>query len=181
MNQTERAQSYAIDPAHSSVEFIARHLMISKVRGRFAGVSGTISIPEGSHVPTAVQVTLDAASIDTHEAQRDAHLKSGDFFEVEKYPTLEFSSSSIDGKPDAFQIHGMLQMHGITQPVTLDASYEGRLSDPFGKQRIAYSAQGKVRRSDFGLTWNQAMETGGVMVSDDIRIEIDLEATLQEG
>jgi polyisoprenoid-binding protein YceI len=179
MNQTEQTQAYAIDPAHSSVEFVVRHMMISKVRGRFTGVTGTIEVPQGADVPTAVKVSLDAATIDTHEPQRDGHLKSADFFEVERYPTLQFSSTSIEGKPDRFKIHGTLEMHGKNQPITLDASYEGRLNDPFGKQRVAYSAQGKLRRSDFGLTWNQAIEAGGVMVSDDIRIEIEIEATLQ--
>jgi polyisoprenoid-binding protein YceI len=172
-------QIYAIDPAHSSVEFVVRHLMISKVRGRFAGVAGTIELEPGSDVPTAVTATIDATSIDTREPQRDAHLKSADFFEVEKYPALEFVSTRIEGAPNDFTIYGNLSMHGITHEIALKAEFEGRGADPWGGQRAGYSASAAINRKDFGLTWNAVLEAGGVAVSDEVRIELNVEAVLR--
>lgn len=170
---------YAIDPAHTSVDFIVRHLMIAKVRGRFAGVTGTIELAPGSDVPVAVQATIDANSIDTREAQRDAHLKSADFLEADAYPTLEFNSTRIEGEPGDFTIHGNLTLHGVTRQVALKAEFEGRSPDPWGGQRAGYSAHTTINRKDFGLTWNAALETGGVMVGEEVRIELNVEAVLR--
>jgi polyisoprenoid-binding protein YceI len=172
--------TYAIDPVHTTVEFIVRHLMITKVRGRFTGVAGTIELEPGSDVPSAIQARVDAATIDTREAQRDTHLKSADFFEVETHPALEFVSTRIEGTPGDFTIHGNLTIHGVTRAVALKAEFEGRGPDPWGGQRIGYSASATINRRDFGLTWNAALETGGVVVGDEVRIELNVEAILQQ-
>lgn len=178
--QTHTAGRYALDVAHSSVEFTVRHLMISKVRGRFAKFEGTLSLPDGSDLPSALEVSVDAASIDTREEQRDAHLRSADFFETEKYPTLRFVSKRIEGSSSHFRVTGDLTIHGVTREVTFDAQFEGRGGDPWGGQRVAYSASAAVNRKDFGLAWNAALETGGVVVSDEVKIELNVEAVLQQ-
>jgi polyisoprenoid-binding protein YceI len=171
--------TYAVDPAHSTVEFIVRHLMIAKVRGRFTKVSGQVELPAaGGDLPTSVSATIDASSIDTREEQRDNHLRSADFFDVEKFPELTFQSMRIHGEPDAFTIEGDLTIHGVTQHVKLNATFEGRATDPWGNARVGYSAHGNISRKEFGLTWNAALETGGVAVSDEVRIELNIEALL---
>jgi polyisoprenoid-binding protein YceI len=177
--QTAEKTIYAIDPAHTAIEFVVRHLMITKVRGRFAGVAGSIDVEPGSDVPVAVSARIDAATIDTREPQRDTHLKSADFFEVEKHAALEFVSTRIEGTADAFTIHGNLTIHGVTREVALKAAFEGRAADPWGGHRIGYSASTAINRKDFGLTWNGALETGGVMVGDEVRIELDIQAVQQ--
>ena len=177
--QVQEKQVYAVDPAHSTVEFVVRHLMISKVRGRFSAFQGRLDLdPSGSLI--AAQATIDAASIDTREAQRDAHLKSPDFFDAEKFPELSFYSTRVEGSGDRFQIYGDLTIHGVTRPVVLDATFEGRGNDPWGGQRVGYSAHTTINRKDYGLTWNAALETGGVVVGDEIRIELNVEAILQK-
>lgn len=173
---TEGAQEFTIDPVHSNIEFMVRHLMISKVRGRFAGATGSIRIEPGSNLPAAIDITIDASTIDTREAQRDAHLRSADFFDVENFPSLAYRSTKIEGTPESFKIYGELTMRGVTRPVVLEAEFEGAGSDPWGGIRRGYSAQAKLSRKDFGLVWNQALETGGVAVGDEIRIEINVEA-----
>lgn len=177
--QVAEKTTYSIDPAHTAVQFVVRHLMITRVRGRFAGVSGTIDLLPGSDVPTAVQARIDAGTIDTREPQRDTHLQSADFLEVEKYPTLEFHSTRIEGSANDFTIHGNLTIHGVTREIALTGEFEGRTADPWGGQRIGYSASTAINRKDFGLTWNAALETGGVMVGDEVRIELDVQAVLQ--
>lgn len=178
--QVAEKTAYAIDPAHTAVEFVIRHLMITRVRGRFAGVSGSIEVGPDSDVPTFVQARIEAATIDTREPQRDAHLQSADFLEVEKYPALEFLSTRIEGTAREFTIHGNLTIHGVTRQVALNTQFEGRVSDPWGGQRIGYRASTTINRKDFGLTWNAALETGGVMVGDEVRIELDVQAVLQQ-
>jgi polyisoprenoid-binding protein YceI len=177
--QLQEKSVYALDPAHTSVEFVVRHLMITKVRGRFTAFDGQVELEPGSDLPTAITATIDAASIDTREDQRDAHLRSADFFEVEKYPTLTFESTRIDGTPDEFTIDGKLTIHGVTRDVSLSANFEGRANDPWGGVRTGYSAHTTINRKDYGLTWNAALETGGVVVGDEIRIELNVEAILQ--
>lgn len=178
--QTQALATYRIDQSHSTVEFIARHLMISKVRGRFASFQGGLEIPEGATVPTKIDVTIDANSIDTREEQRDNHLRSADFFEVEKYPALTFTSKRFEGSGNSFEVTGDLTIHGVTKEVTLEAEFEGRGNDPWGGTRVGYSAHTKINRKDFGLTWNAALEAGGVVVSDEIKIELNVEATLDK-
>lgn len=173
---TQEAQQFGVDAAHSNVEFIVRHLMISKVRGRFAAVTGSVEVPAGSDLPVSVNVDIDAASIDTREAQRDAHLRSADFFDVENYPQIAFRSTAVEGTPASFRVHGELTLHGVTRPITLEATFEGRGRDPWGNDRVAYSAHAALNRKDFGLTYNQALETGGVMVGEEVRIELNVEA-----
>lgn len=170
---------YGIDAAHTSVQFVVRHLMISKVRGRFGAFEGTIELAPGSDVPQAINVKIDAASIDTRESQRDAHLRSADFFDVEKFSHLTFVSKKIEGTPDDFRARGELTVHGVTREVVLNGAFEGRASDPWGGQRIGYSATTTIDRKEFGLTWNQALEVGGVMVGDEIKVELDVQAVLQ--
>lgn len=180
MTTTQTTKTYTIDPAHTTAEFIVRHLMISKVRGRFTSVTGTIDVPEGSTVPVSVDVTIDAASIDTREEQRDAHLKSADFLEAEKFGTITFKSTGFDGSGDAFKVRGDLTIHGVTREVVLDTTFEGRTTDPWGNARIGYEAHTKISRKDHGLAWNQALEAGGVLVGDDVKIELNVEAIAQK-
>jgi polyisoprenoid-binding protein YceI len=173
---TPARTTWKIDPAHSQVEFAIRHLMITTVRGRFNDVKGTV-VTEGDDPATAqVEVIIDVNSIDTREPQRDAHLKSADFFDVEKYPYITFKSRRVtDVKGDRFKLVGDLTIHGVTRDATLDVTSEGRATDPWGGERAGYSATTKINRKDFGLTWNQALETGGVLVGDEVKISIDLE------
>ena len=167
---------YSIDPAHTSVEFVARHLMITKVRGRFSDVSGTITIedePELSHV----EVEIATASVATGNGDRDAHLKSADFFDVEEYPTMSFRSTGLRaGRGDAIQMTGELTIRGVTRPITFDVEFDGATASPFGDERIAFTAATEVSREDWGLTWNVALETGGVLVSKNARLEISVQA-----
>lgn len=178
--QAQTKHIYAIDPSHTTVEFIVRHMMISKVRGRFTSVAGTIEVPEGSNVPAAVDVTLDAASIDTREEQRDNHLRSADFLDVEQFPQLKFTSTGVEGSGDSFKVRGNLTIHGVTREIVLDTTFEGRSTDPYGNQRIGYEAHAKISRKDYGLVWNAALETGGVAVGDEVKIELNVEAILQK-
>ena len=175
MNTTTTSRTYAIDPAHTTVEFVVRHLMITKVRGRFTSVSGTIAVPDDATVPTSVDVEIDAKTIDTREEQRDNHLRSEDFLHTEQHPKLTFKSTSIDGDGDDFKVHGDLMIHGVTRKVTLDATFEGRVKDPWGGERIGYSASTKINRKDFGLTWNAALETGGVLVGEQVTITLEVQ------
>jgi polyisoprenoid-binding protein YceI len=174
--------TWKIDPAHTAVEFAVRHLMITTVKGRFAGVSGVVTSDERDPANGTVDITIDAASIDTREAQRDAHLRSADFFEVETYPTITFRSRRIDQvEGDRFTLIGDLTMHGVTKEVALEVTSEGRAKDPWGGERAGFTATGKVKRSEFGLTWNQLLETGGLAVADEIKISIDVELVREPG
>lgn len=178
---TLTTETYAIDPAHSGVEFSVRHLMISKVRGRFSGVSGTVEVPAGASVPASVGAEIDVASVDTREAQRDAHLKSADFFHAEEFPTMRFTSTKIESKGgDRLEIAGNLEIRGTTHPVTLDGAFEGRAKDPWGNDRIAFSGSTRINRKDFGLGWNQALETGGVVVGETVDITLEIEAVAKK-
>jgi polyisoprenoid-binding protein YceI len=172
-----KAGTWQIDPAHSSVDFVVTHLMISKVRGRFSEMSGTV-VTDGKPEGSRVEVEIGTASISTHDAGRDTHLRSADFFDVEKYPKIRFVSSSIKAKSnDEFRVMGDLTIHGITKPVELEVTSEGLTRDPWGNDRAGFSAKFSVDRRDFGLTWNQALETGGVMVSNEVKLTIDVELT----
>lgn len=169
--------TWSIDPAHSHVEFAVRHLMISTVKGRFGVVTGTLTTDESDPPKGEVEVSIDASSIDTREAQRDAHLKSADFFDVERFPAITFRGSRIsDVSGDRFKLTGDLSIHGVTREVTLDVTSEGRGKDPWGGERAGFSATTKIKRSEFGLTWNQVLETGGIAVGDEIKIALDIEA-----
>lgn len=167
---------WSIDATHAEVGFAVRHLMISTVRGRFGGVSGTVSFDEQNPAASKVDVTIDASSIDTRQEQRDAHLRSPDFLDVAQFPTLHFVSKKVEGDLNGdFTLSGDLTIRGVTKPITLEATAEGRGRDPWGNERAGFSAKGKFDRSEFGLTWNQALEAGGVVVGDEVKISIDVE------
>lgn len=173
---TPAVTTWAIDPAHTTVEFAVRHLMIATVKGRFTGVSGTVRNDESDPTQSAVEIAIDTASIDTREPQRDAHLRSADFFDVERFPTMTFRSTRLERvRADGFTLVGDLTIRGVTRQVTLEVSAEGRARDPWGGERAGFSATARIKRSDFGLTWNQVLESGGLMVSDDVTITVDVE------
>lgn len=170
---------WKLDPAHTLVEFSAKHLMISTVKGRIAGVEGSILLDENEPSNSTVEVTLDAKTLDTRIDQRDQHLRSGDFLDVEKFPVIKFKSTDIQGDEQNFKLTGDLTIRDITRPITLDVTYEGRTKDPWGGERVGFSATGKLDRRAYGLTWNVVLETGGLTVGNDIKIQIELEAIKQ--
>jgi polyisoprenoid-binding protein YceI len=173
---TPAATTWQVDPSHSHVEFSVRHLMIATVRGRFAEVAGTLIGDDDHPEAAAIVLTVPAASIDTREPQRDAHLRSADFFDAEAHPEIQFRSTRITmGRDDRFLVHGDLTIRGLTRPIALTVHRGGRVRDPFGNERVAYSTTVKINRRDFGLNWNQVLETGGVLVGDEVTVSIDLE------
>ncbi|HEY2434479.1 MAG TPA: YceI family protein [Vicinamibacterales bacterium] len=173
---TPVTSTWKIDPAHSHVEFAVKHLMISTVRGRFAGVEGTVRLDDSTPAAAGVDVTIDVASIDTREPRRDEHLRSSDFFDAERFPRITFSAQRIaDRHAETFKLPGDLTIHGVTRPIVLDVVGAGSVKDPWGGERRGFSATAAVRRSDFGLTWNQALEAGGVLVGDEVKILLELE------
>lgn len=169
--------TYTVDPAHTSVEFAVRHMMISTVKGRFGDVKGTVTIPETGE--PSVDVTIATASVDTRSEQRDGHLKSADFFDVETHPEMRFVSTKAERTEDGWKLTGNLTIKEVTRPVALTVVEEGAGPDPWGGKRAAFSATGKINRTDFGLNWNAALETGGVLVSEDVRIAIDAQLVRQ--
>ncbi|HEY4003154.1 MAG TPA: YceI family protein [Candidatus Xenobia bacterium] len=170
-------QKWNVDPLHSHIAFSVRHLLISKVTGHFNRWTGDFNLDEGDPKASRIEVTIDASSVDTRVEPRDNHLRSADFFDVEKFPTLTFKSTSIDkvGESD-FKLHGDLTIHGVTRPVTLDVEFSGTMKDPWGGERGGFSAHAAISRKDFGLTYNQVLETGGVAVGDKVDINIEVEA-----
>lgn len=172
---------WTIDPAHTLVEVSAKHMMITNVKGRFPGVSGTIVADEEHPDRSRVEVAIDAASIDTGNEQRDEHLRSADFLDVAEHPQITFRSTSVDraySEPgDEFQVTGELTIRGRTHPVTLDVTYEGAGADPWGGERASFSARTRIDRRDWGLTWNQALEAGGILVGNELRISLEVQAT----
>lgn len=170
---------FAFDPTHSQVGFAIRHMMIAKVRGRFTSVTGTLEVADDPAQST-VEIDVDVESVDTRDEQRDGHLRSPDFFDVENHPKLTFRSTGIaPGQGDSFTLNGELTAHGVTRPLSLEATFNGVAQDPWGNQRVGFDARGTVNREDFGLTWNQALETGGVLVGKDATIEIEAEFVRQ--
>ena len=176
-NQTATSV-WTIDQAHSNVEFAVKHMMFTTVKGRFGGVEGQIELNENDLADSFVNVTIDASTVDTRDEKRNAHLRSADFFDVETHPTLTFKSTKVQAKgDDDFKVTGDLTMHGVTKPVVLDVEQTGRGKNPWGQEVIGFEAKTKINRKDFGLNWNAALESGGVLVSDDVKISIDIEAT----
>ena len=174
------AGAYALDASHSQVGFAVRHLMVSKTKGRFSDFAGTIQTGENP-LESSVEVTIQAASVDTRDEQRDGHLRSGDFFDAEAYPTLSYASRSVRpaGKDGHYVVEGDLTIKGVTQPVPLELTFEGGATDPWGGVRVGFSAKAELDREAFGLSWNQALETGGVLVGKKVTIEIEAEAVKQ--
>ena len=167
---------WKIDSAHTEAAFAVKHLMISTARGRFGAVEGLVEFDPADLAAASAQVTIDASTIDTREAQRDAHLRSADFFDVEKYPTLAFKSRRVDGiNGDTFKLVGDLTIKDITREVVLDVTSHGFQKDPWGGERTGFSAKTAISRKDFGLLWNQILETGGFAVGDDVKITLDVE------
>ena len=168
--------TWTIDPAHSSVEFRVKHMMISTVRGRFGAFEGTIeAAPDLRH--SRVRGTIQAASIDTNEPRRDGHLRSADFFDVENHPVIGFQSTAIEHVVRGdYRVTGDLTMHGETRPVVFDVTVHGVTRDPQGNDRVGLEVRGTISRGEFGLRWQQALETGGVVVGDEVRISADISA-----
>lgn len=171
--------TWNIDTSHSSIGFSVRHLVIAKVHGQFTKWSGVVRLDEADVAKSSVEVTIDAASVDTREAQRDAHLRSADFFDAEKHPTLSFVSKKIEKAAGGLLVHGDLTMRGATREVVLEAEPLGRAKDPWGGERVAFSARASVDRKQWGLVWNQALEAGGVLVGEKVEIALEVEAVRQ--
>jgi polyisoprenoid-binding protein YceI len=173
------AGTYALDASHSQVGFAVRHVMVSKTKGRFSDVAGNVEIAENP-LDSSVAVTIQTASVDTRDEQRDGHLRSGDFFDAEAYPTMTYQSRSVrDAGKGRYVVEGDLTIKGVTRSVPLDLTFEGGAADPWGGVRIGFSAKAELDREAFGLTWNQALETGGVLVGKKVTIDIEAEAVKQ--
>lgn len=172
-----KTTTWNIDPVHSAAQFKVKHMMISNVKGEFTSVKGSLELDDRNIENSRVQAEIDAATINTREPQRDAHLKSADFFDVEKFPTLSFRSTKVSQKDDGeLAVAGELTIHGVTRPVVF--AVEGlseSTKDPWGKTRIGLSAATKINRKDFGLTWNAALETGGILVGEEVTITLDVQ------
>ncbi len=169
--------AWEIDPAHSEATFSVKHMMFTTVRGHFNVLSGHLHIDEEHPENSWVDAQVDAASVDTRDERRDGHLRSADFFDTQNYPTLTFKSSKVESTGDhEYNVYGDLTMHGVTKPVKFKAEYGGQGKNPWGLHVAGLAAKAKINRKDWGLNWNQALETGGVLVSDDVNVEIDLEA-----
>jgi polyisoprenoid-binding protein YceI len=181
--ETAGVTRWTLDPTHTLIEFSGKHMMFTTVKGRFGAFTGEITVDEAHPERSTVRVEIDAASLDTRTEMRDTHLRSADFLDVEAFPTIAFKSTGVDLPAGArvrpglqFKVNGDLTIRGTTRPVVLDAEFTGEGTGPFGNQIKAFAARAKVNRKDFGLTWNVALETGGVLVGDEIKIEIETQA-----
>lgn len=173
-------QTWNIDPAHSEAGFAVKHLMISTVKGSFRSISGSIVLDTANPAASTGQAEIDVTSIDTRSEQRDAHLRSPDFFDVEKYPTITFRSRKVEARTDvAYRVTGDLTIRDVTREVVLNVEETGRARDPWGGERIGFTAETKLDRTDFGLTWNAALETGGVLVGNEVKISLEIQAVLE--
>lgn len=170
------AGSYVIDPTHSRIGFSARHAVITKVRGAFNAFEGKGSVNDGQ---VSLEVTINADSIDTRNADRDAHLKSEDFFNAAGFPHIKFVSTSVKQDGDEFVVEGNLTIKDVTKPLTIEFDYTGAATDPFGNKRVGLEGEAEINRTDFGLTWNAVLETGGVLVSEKIKLEFEISAIAQ--
>ena len=175
-----RTTTWQIDPSHTLVELSAKHMMFTTVKGRFTGVRGTIVEHADDPTQSSVQAEIDAATITTGDPQRDAHLQSPDFLDVQDHPTITFKSTRIEGTRERFRLIGDLTIRGISREVALDAELVGRGTNPYGKDVAGFTATGQINRKDFGLTWNVALEAGGVLVGDVIKINLDVQAVRQD-
>ncbi|QHW32459.1 polyisoprenoid-binding protein [Paenibacillus rhizovicinus] len=168
---------WLVDATHSSVDFTIKHMMIAKVKGTFHEFSAEIEADPTDLTTANIQFNIVLASIDTRNADRDNHLRTGDFFDIEKYPTLTFQSTSISKTGDGeYDVVGNLNLHGLTRSETFHVSYEGTGKDPWGNEKVGFSGKGSFRRSDFGLTYNAVLETGGVLIGDEVKFTIEIEA-----
>lgn len=172
------AGTYTIDPSHSEVSFSVRHAGIAKVRGQFREFEGDVVVGD-SLAGSSATATIVASSVDTGDAKRDGHLRSSDFFAAQEKPTWTFTSTQVRGHGDGFEVAGDLTINDVTRPVVLDVEYHGAATDPFGNERVGFSATTEVNRKDFGLTWNVALEAGGVLVGDKVKISLEVSAVKQ--
>ena len=169
--------TYAIDPTHSRIGFVARHAMVTKVRGSFNEFTGTGYFDAENPAASRLELTIEAASIDTRNADRDGHLRSNDFFDMETFPQITFASTAVDQVDDTtFRVTGDLTIKGVTKPVTVDFDYEGTAVDPFGNHRLGLDGSVVINRKDWGVTWNAPLEAGGVLVSDKVTLEFEVSA-----
>jgi polyisoprenoid-binding protein YceI len=173
---TDIAGAYTLDPSHSRLGFVARHAMVSKVRGQFGDFEGTATVDTANPAASSVEVTIKAASVSTGSPDRDGHLQSADFFDVEQFPEWSFRSTDVARAGTTWTITGDLTIKDVTKPVTIDFEETGSATDPFGNQRVGFEGEVTVNRKDWNLTWNAALETGGVLVSEKIKLEFDLSA-----
>jgi polyisoprenoid-binding protein YceI len=172
--------TYQVDPSHSTASFSVKHMVIAKVHGGFEKLSGNLIYDSVNPSDSSVVVAIDASSINTREAKRDEHLRSPDFFDVGKYPVITFKSARVEGSGDQLKVTGDLTIHGVSQKVTLDVDGPSQeIKDPWGNTKIGASGKTKIKRKDFGLTWNAALEAGGLLVGDDVTIELDVQFVKQ--
>ena len=180
MSVKDLSGTYVLDPTHSSIGFSARHAMVTKVRGAFTNVAGTAVVDGGNPAASTIEVTIQADSFDTGQADRDGHVKSADFLDVANFPTLTFKATDIAITDDeTVRVTGDLTIKGVSHSVTIDLEYNGSAKDPFGNERVGFEGEADIRRSDWGLTWNAALETGGFLVSDKIELKLDISAIKQ--
>ena len=168
--------TWNVDPSHSGLNFTVKHLMVSKVRGRFASFSGTLNIA-ADPLQSSVTAQADVASVTTGDTGRDEHLRSGDFFEAEKFPTISFASTKIETDGDDFVLYADLTIKGVTKNVKFELEFDGVSKDPWGNTKAGFSAEAEINRKDFGLEWNAALETGGVLVGEKVKIQLDIQAS----
>ena len=174
---TDLSGTYVLDPAHTRVGFVARHAMVTKVRGQFNEFEGTAVVDGTDLTRSTVQLTIQAASIDTRNEQRDGHLRSNDFLAMEEYPQITFVSTAVETTgPTSFDVTGDLTIKGVTNSVTIPFEFEGAATDPFGNQRVGFEGSVVINRKDYGVTWNAALEGGGVLVSDKVTLEFEVSA-----
>ena len=174
---TELTGTYTLDPAHTRIGFVARHAMVTKVRGAFNEFEGTATLDGANPADSSAQVTISTASIDTRNAQRDGHLRSNDFLAMDEYPQITFVSTGARQVDDStFELTGDLTIKGVTNPITIPFSFEGAAKDPFGNLRVGFEGAVTINRKDYGITWNAALETGGVLVSDKVTLEFEISA-----
>ncbi len=176
MTPDTTTSTWNIDPAHSSADFKVKHMMISNVRGKFTGISGTLHRFEADHTKSDLDVSIDISTVNTQDEKRDGHLRSGDFFDAEKFPSMTFKSTHIENKGDSFAVTGDLTIHGVTKSVVLNVEEVSEpAKDPWGNTRIGLSANAKINRKDFGLGWNAPLEAGGVLVGEEVAITLDVQ------
>ncbi|WP_433750627.1 YceI family protein [Falsibacillus pallidus] len=174
-------QKWAVDAAHSSVDFSIKHMMIANVKGAFLNFEATVDADPTDLTDAEIDFSIDLSSIDTRNEDRDNHLKSADFFDVEQYPKMTFKSTKVVNKGDhEYDVTGELSLHGVSKQETFHVAFEGQGKDPWGNEKVGFSADGSINRSDYGLTWNSALETGGVLVGDKVKINLQIEAAKAE-
>jgi len=177
MFEKHETTAWTIDPAHTSAEFAVKHLMITTVKGQFSDVSGRFTLDDAKPSDSSVEVEIGVASVDTRESKRDAHLRSADFFAADEHPSMTFRSTAVERtSEDRYRVKGDLTIRGVTKPVELSVEREGRVKDPWGGERIGFTATTKLDRRDFGLMWNMALEAGGLLVGNDVKVTLSVEA-----